>query len=136
MLTKYYSYIAPYYTNLSIPSLSLENKNNVQNVIVFSSILVSSVLLSSFFILLVVKIASLASLGYAFCIFANPSQHPYTKQASFSVALSGFYAPHFPRTDLTSNKELHVYVPHVNAGEEHCFKVLDSVYRFRSVLVI
>lgn len=38
-----------------------------------------------FFVLLVVKMAGQTSHGYAFCIFTNPSQHPYTKQACFSV---------------------------------------------------
>ncbi len=38
-----------------------------------------------FFVLLVVKMAGQTSHGYAFSIFTNPSQHPYTKQASFSV---------------------------------------------------
>lgn len=38
-----------------------------------------------FFVLLVVKMAGQTSHGYAFSIFANASQHPYTKQASFSM---------------------------------------------------
>lgn len=37
----------------------------------------------------------------------------------------------FPQDQsLTSNKGFHVYVPHANAGEAHCFKVLDNVYHF------
>lgn len=133
-----YDYIAIYYfrNSVCIPSVSLENETMFKMSLFLQAFWFHLFLFQVFFILLVVKIASLASHGYAFCIFANPSQHPYTKQASFSVALSGFYGPHFPRTDLTSNKELHVYVPHANAGDEHRFKVLDSVYRFRSVRLI
>lgn len=37
----------------------------------------------------------------------------------------------FPQDhSLTSNKGFHVYVSHANAGEAHCFKVLDNVYHF------
>lgn len=37
----------------------------------------------------------------------------------------------FPQDrSLTSNKGFHVYVPHANAVEAHCFKVLDNVYHF------
>lgn len=80
-----------------------------------------------FSVLLVVKMTGQTSHGNAFSIFTNPSQHPYTKQACFER----FLRSTFPQDQsLTSNKGFHVYVPHANAGEAHCLKVLDNVYHF------
>lgn len=76
-----------------------------------------------FFVLLVVKMAGQTSHGYAFSIFTNPSQHPYTKQACFSVlwVVSPVHISPGPVANIKQR------IPCLRSP---CECVLDNVYHF------